>query len=119
MTTDKTITITMSDRSPLRVVRKDWPVIAEATGWDNTHECQANHVWFIRVRQHADGRALVYGEYDEGPGGVYVGFRAARAGSLVSGPDEIIGAIRRVEDLLGVEGLGDECIGDLPAEELE
>jgi hypothetical protein len=28
--------------------------------WDN--ECQANRTWLLRVRQHADGRAI-YGVY--------------------------------------------------------
>ena len=30
--------------------------------WDNEYEFQANRTWLLRVRQHADGRAI-YGVY--------------------------------------------------------
>jgi hypothetical protein len=30
--------------------------------WDNEYECQATRTWLLRVRQHADGRAI-YGVY--------------------------------------------------------
>jgi hypothetical protein len=30
--------------------------------WDNEYECQATRTWLLRVRRHADGRAI-YGVY--------------------------------------------------------
>jgi len=114
-----TITITMTDRAPLRVTKDTWPLIASASGHDGQHASQANHAWYLNVRQHADGRSLVYGAHDEGPGGSHSGFRPRWAGFLTPSTDGVVRAIRRVEELLGVPGLGDECISDLPAEQLE
>lgn len=129
------IKITMSERAPLRIALADWPVVAEARGYDNQHEFQANHKWFLKVREHADGRRIVYGAYEAGNGGVHAGFRALFGGFLVEPteefrdcgegplghvPDELetIRAIRRVEGIICVEGIGDDCIADLPAQEL-
>jgi hypothetical protein len=126
MTTTK-ITIAMSERRPVTIDRKAWPVVAWAKAWDNQHECQANHVWEIAVREHADGRRLVYCEYDSGPGGTCIGFRPIRGGYLLDQPDlgpeamaeSTIRAIRRCAGIIDRPDLGDECIADLPAETLD
>ena len=117
---DRKITITLSDVPHVRLVEADWPIVANAEWFDGEHECQANYIRFVRVRQHADGRRVVYGTYSAGPGGAPSGFRGIRAGYLLSDShsEDTIRAIRRVaaqvEDVL----LGAECIGDLPAEEI-
>ena len=113
------INVTMTDRAPISIGKADWPLIASARGFSGEHRCQSATVWYLCVRLHADGRALVYGGHREGPGGSHSGFREVWSGFLVASADEIVGAIRRVEELLGVPGLGDECISDLPAEQLE
>ena len=132
MTTDK-IKITMSERRPLTIVKADWPLIAHANRHDGAVEVQANHEWAIRVREHADGRRLVYGWLTSGNGGVPAGWRGAEGGFLVSplpGPDvegkrvgvpdedETIRAIRRVGGIIDDDTFADECIADLPAEEI-
>jgi hypothetical protein len=120
-TEKKTVTITMSDSAPLRIVNEDWPRIADASGHDGQVQSQANHEWYIRVREHQDGRRIVYGSYDSGNGGVHIGFRPRKAGYLVpAGADgqDTIRAIRRVAGVIDMPELADECIADLPAQDL-
>ena len=114
-------TITLTDRPPVVISEEKWPIIAKASDHDNQYECQANTVWSIRVRQHEDGRALVYAVKDSGPGGQYLGFRASRAGELLEAgctPKDIVAAIHRVGDAADCSDLVDHCIADLPAEEV-
>ncbi len=61
--------IALTGRAPVRIDTDDWPMIASANAFSGRHECQANTTASITVRQHADGRALVYGERESGPGG--------------------------------------------------
>ena len=120
-TTTYKVKIALSDSAPVRVVKEEWPVIADASDYDNQHECQANHVWWIKVRQHADGRRIVYGRLEAGPGGVSVNWRGAHAGYLVDASDsdaETVRAIRRVAGVIQDEKMGDDCIADLPARDL-
>lgn len=119
MTTAKdTLTITLTDRAPVVINKAQWPVLASAHDFDNQYECQANRIWRITVRQHDDGRTLVYAVYQtnwsgesDRRGGVY----------LVDSPstDQIVAAIKSVvENILGESQsiLADRCIADLPAE---
>lgn len=141
MTTEtKMITITMSETAPVKVDPEQWPVLASAARHDGKVKCQANTEWVIKVREHADGRRLVYGSRLAGGGGQYAGCRKD-AGYLISvdtqveghgSPDDMrrayaardvreeqtIRAIRRVAGVIGDEDLGDECVGDLPAQEI-
>lgn len=126
-TTEKKLTITMSDRPPVTIVKDDWPRIASADWFSGTHEVQANELAFIRVRQHADGRVLVYGERERGPGGMPLKYRGTYAGYLLEpmnvgdkrlDMEEIIRHIRRVAGAINLRHLADECIASLPAEEI-
>ena len=140
MTTDDKIKITMSERRPLTVSKQEWPIVARADWHDGQVECQANNERHIRVREHRDGRRLVYGYQCAGNGGQYAGTRNPEGGFLVvpldpaksggyrnadDGPvtrfpdeDETVRAIRRVGGIIGDDELADECIADLPAEEI-
>lgn len=124
----KIITVVMSDRPPLKIDLNKWPLVAGAEWFDSEHKCQANRERAIRVREHADGRRLVYGFFDS----AWSTERMRQAGFLIAPsnrdatdgtkmPDEkeTVRAIRRVAGIIGDDGLGDECIADLPAEELE
>lgn len=117
-TTTKKITIHMSERSPVKIAVDDWPLIASVGWYNGEHECQANTVRAIKVRQHEDGRTVVYGWEDEGPGGQHASFRATYAGFMLAAGEDVARAIRRVAGLIGDDKLGDECIADLPAEEI-
>jgi hypothetical protein len=114
----KKLKITMSERPPVTIVKAEWPLIASATDHDGQVRCQANHEWDIRVREHADGRRLVYGWMQGGNGGMHAHEREVYAGFLVTGADETVRAIRRVAGVIEHDKLGDECIADLPAEEI-
>src|ERR1700738_104537 len=125
-------TITLSDRPPVTITEESWPVIASATEeeHDGQVRCQANQVsnWAIRVRQHADGRALVYATY------VYTsnwqGDHEHKHGVLLPADTtttELCAAIKSVALRMaagehdGDDGgewtrLADECIADLPTE---
>lgn len=122
----KTRIITLTDARPVKIVEADWPVVAVAKTFGDGHiEVQANWTKAIRVREHSDGRRIVYGTHDRGPGGMHMGFRGAAGGSIVppigGKPDDeaTIRAIRSVADeVIDDVQLGDECIADLPAEEI-
>ena len=125
----KKIKITMSERRPLSIVEDEWPLIASADWHNGQVECQANTIRRIKVREHADGRRLVYGFARAGNGGQHAGTRNPEGGFLVSAKvgypvpsavdDETVRAIRRIGGILGDDALADECIADLPAEDLD
>lgn len=119
MTTEsKMITITMSETAPIKLDPKVWSLVAEANWFDGQHDFQANTVRAIKVREHADGRRVVYGWERSGPGGQYADFRPSYAGWLLAPGDDVVRAIRRVAGVIGDEKLGAECIADLPAAEV-
>lgn len=121
MTTEATnekITIPMSERRPLRVLKSEWPIIASAKDWDNEHECQANRTWIVKVRQHADGRTAVYAHHSS----AFRGERSSEGGLLLdaeaaTGP-ELIRAIRRVCGMIGRDDMAQSVISDLPPEDV-
>jgi hypothetical protein len=139
----KTRTITLTGRPPVRIVEDDWPVVAQATGkaYEGEFEFQSNRTtrMAIRVRQHADGRTIVYATYDYDTRWQHERCRQYKAGEMfpVNGADAgrigdtepIIAAINRVaSEMAGLVGdgpgglsfrdLARECIADLPAVEL-
>ena len=131
----KTRTITLTGRRPVTIDEDDWPVIAESQWGDcdkpqyppeANREADAN----LKVRRHADGRAIVYGTYR-----YRTLFRGeddahAAAGRLLDADGDIIAAVRGVTDHLSSYDslpddwqpdwpmLADDCIADLPAEQL-
>lgn len=127
-------TITLTGRPPVRIDEDNWPVIASAADkdWDNQYESQANRTWkwWVTVRQHADGRAIVYAGYAYTT--QYQNGRdySARNGQLLparAGAVAICDAIREVcEEIVSAEAdddhtarwqtLAAECIADMPAE---
>lgn len=131
-----TRTITLTGRPPVRINEDLWPVLAEAS--DSEHdgqvECQANRKssWAVRVRQHDDGRAIVYATYSyESHWQGARRYSAKRGVMLPANTDEagICDAIREVcSDIARAESNGGdaerwptlaaECIADMPAEEL-
>ncbi len=119
-TTTQKIEIALSDRAPVKIDPDKWPVIAFAETWNGEHKFQANYVRWIKVREHADGRRLVYGMLDSGNGGVPNGWRGASGGYLIDADQEAgtVRAIRRVAGLIEDPKLGDECLAALPAQEI-
>ena len=125
MTEKKKIDITLTGRPPVKIVAADWPVIADVDAFDGQHECQANTVWRMKVRGHADGRHIVYGWQKGGPGGRAIGERAIYAGYLLLPSEhahktmhEVTSAIAAVGVAIENAPLADDCVASLPAEEL-
>lgn len=132
------ITIPLTSRRPVTIDEADWPVIAQADGDDFPGLDPARHVqastqgelneYRIEVRQYThpvdgpDGRVIICGTYTEGWHSAHEGNNYA--GELITRPlaDPLGGvehAIARVGGTLGVPAqLIDDCIADLPAEQL-
>lgn len=130
-------TITLTGRPPVRIQEDAWPVIAQAYyDWhDGQVESQANRKkkWSVRVRQHDDGRAIIYASYHYDTHYQGEDNMESKAGRLLGvGADEaaIVAAINQVcEDIAELEhaegdaakwkAMAADCIADMPAEELK
>lgn len=115
MSERKRRTITLSGRPPVTIAEDDWPMIASASKHDGQVPSQAFRNWGLYARQHADGRVLVYGVYST----LWKGEHDRRGGELISAGDDIAATIQRVGESVDLpEHLIEECIADLPPEEL-
>lgn len=108
-----TRTITLTGRPPVSIVNANWPVIAEAAAHNGTEQDATRNAW-VKVRQNADGRVIVYG----GSESRWQGEPNYRAGVLLPAGADVPPAVRQVAEELGWEDLAQKCIADLPAEEL-
>lgn len=127
---NKIRTITLTGRRPVKINEDEWPVVAKATGDsfagnDGSQHAQASvqgelDTYNIIVRQHADGRALVYAVVSGAT--AWTGTGDYRGGEMVSALIDLPSAIESVGRLAVEHGLPEalirECIADLPAEDL-
>lgn len=128
-----TRTITLTDRPPARIHDHLWPVIAEATGDSYHGNDYGRHrqalaqgeldTYHLRVRQHADGRVLIYGVLNAAVSGwgAPAGGEDYRGGELLMSLPigDIPAAIRRVGEYCHLpDKIIRECIASLPAEEI-
>lgn len=125
-TKPKRRTITLTDRNPVTILESDWPIIASANERPGSfvngtptpdYETDEHR---LTVRQHADGRAIVYGVLNAAT--VWTGTEDRRGGELLptyTDPRLLIDAIRSVGADCGLlDSVIRACIADLPAEEL-
>ena len=111
----KSLTITLTGRPPVKIDKAEWRTIAEAKGWDGQIESQATRTRRLVVRQHEDGRAIVYGVTTS----QWQGERGARGGELLEAGADLADALYRVAEHVGIDqGLVEHCIAKLPAEDL-
>jgi len=110
----KSRTITLTDAAPVRIRDADWPVIAQSTWYAERNYSDATRVWWLKVRQHADGRTIVYGGHDT----QWEGERNRRAGVVLEAGEYVVGAIKRVAALVGADKCQDACISSLPPVEI-
>jgi hypothetical protein len=126
-TTEEKLTIPMSERRPLKIVKSEWPKVAHGSAFAGQHELQAFDGARISVRRHADGRSIVYGYAGDWDGGGRPTRENRTAGFLVAKGEDDVRAIRRVAGILAdTECVGEmaeraarDCIADLPAEPLD
>lgn len=113
-TPTQTRTVTLTDSAPVQIVDAEWPQIAAYT------EHGPDGAFDLRVRQHADGRALVYGitkpRRQELSGGLFVLTGVARRGGAVLPlGNDIPAAVRRVgTDCCMPDSVVQNCLACLP-----
>lgn len=118
------IEIRMSKRAPISIDPNEWPVIASSIWHDGHVEVQANNIRKIKVREHKNGRRIVYGFQHAGNGGQFAGTRNPFGGFLIEAIDghpdeaETIRTIERIGEIVGDDDLANECIADMPLEEV-
>lgn len=123
----KTRTITLTGRAPVKIAEDAWPVIAWATGdsWSGNDHARHDQAaaqgeldeYSIRVRQHADGRAIVYAVLDAAT--AWTHSESYKGGVLLGAGDDIAAAIRAVGEECGIpDAVIRACIADLPPVEL-
>jgi len=112
------LTISMTDRPPVKVDKKIWTLVAQAKDWDGEYEFQSNRHWKVSVRQcqrNGDDRCIVYGSHESG----WSGEESIRHGVII---DDIDDAPQTIKDIVskitGADTLAQRCIADLPAEEI-
>lgn len=133
----KTRTITLTDRPPVTIDEDKWPLIASVSDkeYDNQYEFQANRIskWFFAVRQHDDGRVIVYATYSYDTAWQGARCYAAKHGDLLPAGTDSAGIVASINDVArrmeaaecnGEDSgrwatLAADCIADLPAETLD
>jgi len=117
-------TIALSESRPVAIEGDEWPFIVTVEWRPPTIGENFPPVVIFRVRQHADGRRLVYGvRKPNTDGSSDPAFRGFHAGYLVpaapaGNDEETIRAIRRVAGVLQLPFLASEVIAKLPVKEL-
>ena len=123
--------IKMTARAPLRLNADDWPVLAyvdddsrnDLRPGPRFHARQRGQadLYFLMVRQHADGRSLIYGQLKA----AYAGFEqpaggeSFHAGYLVQNISEVVSTINLVGHECRLPAcLVRDCISKLPSEDL-
>lgn len=117
MDTEKTRQITLTGRPPVSIVEAEWPQIAVARSADGRSS--------VRVREHEDGRRLVYGVAagQASDRGLSSSAATRRAGQLLAArtdlaTDPTVRTIHAIAAAIGCAELADVCIGALPSEVL-
>lgn len=96
-------TITLTGRSPVQIAETDWPEIAAAADDDD------DGIYTLKVRQHADGRSIVYAVVERDR-------ERWRGGELLAAGEPVTGAIVRVAtDGRIPPGVVRLCVAALPA----
>jgi len=112
-------TITLSQQDPVVINDDTWPLIAEGR-WDTRNGTPLSKYKYeydshaIRVRKHADGRAIVYGILRGAA--AWTGTEGRKAGELLEAGEDIGHFVRKVGSDCGLsEHAISACIADLPA----
>ena len=120
--------ITLTDHAPVRISKDKWPVLSSVneTLYSDDPDPSSNDkvksgVVRLIVRQHQDGRAIVYGvhENDDPLGNDDFSYNR-RGGELLPSASDLPATIKRVGTSLGInEELIQACIAGHPAVDLD
>lgn len=132
--TGKTLKIVLTGRRPVIIDVDAWPVVARGlyVSQDNEpNEYNRKTEVDIKVRQHVDGRSIVYGTYDYDTRWQHEDCARYRAGVIVGSDDAatcdglVNAVLETAENLISrggddtaVGAAANDCIRDLPAETL-
>lgn len=129
-TTDKSRTITLTGRPPVRITDSQWPLVASASRktHDGEVECQANRTtsWFLGVRREVNlGRWIVYGTYAHESNYRNEPNTYHRFGEILPASASVGEVCAKLMTTTIIEhgaecwhSLVSECIGDFPAEDI-
>ena len=124
-----TLTVTLTGRRPVQIDKAEWPIVASADDDSLSHRgidyaCYQEALargeadrYRLKVRQHADGRTIVYGVLDAAT--AWTGNEDHRGGELLAPGADVAAAIRRVGEECGLpDRVIRDCVADLPAEKI-
>ena len=123
----KVRTITLTDAPPVRIREDLWPIIASARGDSYRGNDYGRHnqasaqgeldEYALTVRQHADGRAIVYGCLDGSQ--AWTGTESRSEGEVLEPGADLAAHVRSIGERCGLpDRIIRECIADLPAVDL-
>ena len=128
-------TIVLTNRPPIRISRDKWPIIASAEmeDYDGEFRFQSFRTtdWAIRVRQHSDGRTIIYAIYDHVTAWQNERCRTVKHGILLGTchdglEQDIVSAVHQVCDMMPDDDdsgywqdLANQCIAELPAVDID
>lgn len=117
MNTEKKIcTITLTGRAPVAIDEAIWPVIARGEKDYDHNNQELDRSYYLTVRRHADGRALIYGHYSTS----WQGEKDIRGGYVIAKEADIAATIAKVGELIrSPQHVIDECVANLPVETLD
>ena len=104
MSDDEILTIPMSNRRPVTIVASEWTLIAEA---------ELGHAW-AAIRQHDDGRMIVYGHMLAGHERAVVG----HAGYIVDPRGDYAHALSMVSTELNSFRIDRAVLAKMPPERI-
>ena len=122
--------IRLTNRPPVIIEETEWPIIASKTVNTPADDLERQFRWSLTVRQHADGRAIVYAQYTFTSQFAQENLHANYSGCLLSSPVSPIHLAKTISHVAvecGMQvhhksdatrwlSLISSCIADLPAE---
>ena len=115
------LVITMTDRPPIRIRKSQWSIIASASRVPSSHR-----KWHIKVRYQKfldkkigkvfpEDKYIIYGMFLS----EHKGEEDIRVGYFADKMDQVIDMIHKVAEEINAPGrLANDCIANLPAEEI-
>ncbi len=130
----KKIKVTLTNARPVNIDPDLWPCIAEGSdrNFQGEYDFQANWMskWSLKVRQHVNGCALVYGSYSYTSQYQDAHDYDIRGGMSIKPGGDLVAAIREVaadlesavkdnmpDDAATFRRIARECIADLPPDD--